>query len=86
MKYNNYEEVPWLRKEGTSSVMLLIGLFFGPLVWIVCIVCLTGDIYKKNYDQDGNLAVWGVANKVVAVLILVVQSVFYGWWFLSKLS
>jgi hypothetical protein len=41
---------------------------------------LTGDVYKNAYDKDGNLKVWGVGNKVAALLILALQ-VFIFWVF-----
>jgi len=37
----------------------------------VCIIVLTGDIYYNEFDAQGNIKKWGIANKVVAALILV---------------
>jgi hypothetical protein len=71
-KYESYEEVPWHRREPGALVFLLV-LLFTPITVALCIIALTGDVYRKAYDQDGNLQVWGPGNKVAAVLILFIQ-------------
>ena len=71
-KYETYEEVPWHRREPGALVFLLV-LLFTPITVALCIIALTGDVYRKAYDEDGNLQVWGPGNKVAAVLILLLQ-------------
>jgi hypothetical protein len=71
-KYETYEEVPWHRREPGALVFLLV-LLFMPITVALCIIALTGDVYRKAYDEDGNLQVWGPGNKVAAVLILLLQ-------------
>jgi hypothetical protein len=72
IKYETYEEVPWHRREPGALVFLLVLLFL-PITVAVCIIALTGDVYRKAYDDEGNLQVWGSGNKVAAVLILLLQ-------------
>jgi hypothetical protein len=72
IKYESYEEVPWHRREPGALVFLLVLLFL-PITVALCIIALTGDVYRKAYDDDGNLQVWGPGNKVAAVLILLIQ-------------
>jgi hypothetical protein len=45
---------------------------------VLCIIALTGDVYRNAYDEQGNLQVWGPGNKVAAVLILLIQC-FFMW-------
>jgi hypothetical protein len=84
-QYANYLDVPWYRRSGNASGMVLAGFFcIPPLLWAVCILCLTGEIYNKKVGVDGYLTRWSYANKVVAGIILIVQSVglwlrFYGY-------
>jgi hypothetical protein len=54
-------------------LVFLLVLVFTPITLALCIIALTGDVYRKSYDQDGNLQVWGPGNKVAAVLILLIQ-------------
>jgi hypothetical protein len=76
-RYLSYDDVPWYRRE--PGVLAFIGVLFCGLVTIsLCIICLTGDVYKKAYDEKGNLQVWGIGNKIAAVLILFLQ-VFIYW-------
>ncbi len=72
IKYETYEEVPWHRREPGALVFLLV-LLFTPFMVALCIIALSGDVYRKAYDEEGNLQVWGPANKVAAVLILLLQ-------------
>jgi hypothetical protein len=71
-KYETYEGVPWHRREPGALVFLLV-LLFTPITVALCIIALTGDVYRKAYDEDGNLQVWGPGNKFAAVLILLIQ-------------
>ena len=76
VKYTTYEDVPWYRRE-PGALTFLAALLCTPVIIALCIICLTGDVYKKSYDKDGNLQVWGIGNKVAAVLILIIQAVVY---------
>ncbi len=48
----------------------LLSLLLGAPLLVVCVVVLTGDVYYEAYDAQGQLKKWGVANKVVAALIV----------------
>ena len=76
MKYSTYDEVPWYRRE-PGALIFLAALLCTPVIIALCIICLTGDVYKNSYDKQGNLQVWGIGNKVAAVLILVIQTLVY---------
>ena len=84
-QYANYLDVPWYRRSSTASILVLAGFFcFPPLLWTACILCLTGEIYNKKVGADGYLTRWSYANKVVAGIIVIVQSVglamrYYGY-------
>src|SRR5262245_59718211 len=81
-EYMRYEDVPWLRRSGTAGMFVFVGAFaFAPLVWLVCFLCLTCDIYlNKTRRTTGYLIKWGPGNKIAAVIILILQLVFYGAW------
>jgi hypothetical protein len=71
-KYETYEEVPWYRREPGALVVVLVMLFW-PTTVALCIIALTGQVYRKAYDKEGNLRVWGPENKAAAVLILILH-------------
>ncbi len=74
VKYIRYEDVPWYRQSTLNHVFALGGLLcFPPLVWWVVTMCLTGDIYKKKRDKEGNLKTWGMFSKVFSVFLVVGQ-------------
>ncbi len=78
--YSHYTDVPWYRRSGTNSVFTLLGLLcFSPLLWFVCIVLMTGDIYYDKHQEDGTLKTWSFANKVIAWILLVVNLAFLGF-------
>ncbi len=77
MKYKTYDEVPWYRREPGALVFLAL-LCCSPVTIALCVIALTGDVYKNGYDKDGNLVVWGIGNKIAAVLILIIQTGMYG--------
>jgi hypothetical protein len=80
MKYKTYEDVPWYRREPGTLVLLLALLGCSPIILALCVIALTGDVYKNSYDKDGNLQVWGSGNKVAAVFILLIQWFIYWSW------
>jgi len=67
---HSYDQVPWYRRSGVNSAFVLLGLVTGVSLIITTIVLLTGDIYYNKLDKDGMLKKWSVANKVVAVILL----------------
>ena len=73
MEYQDYNNVPLHRKSATNSWLLLFGLFFPPFIWFVAIMLVTGDIYFNKKRGDGNLKKWSLANKVVALIIVIGQ-------------
>lgn len=76
-----YGLVPWFRVSGVNSLALLAGFFcFPPLIWAVCIIALTGDIYYKRMDKDGKLARWSTANKIAAVILIVLNFLWVANW------
>ncbi|HEY1661707.1 MAG TPA: hypothetical protein VGI03_04750 [Verrucomicrobiae bacterium] len=79
-KYRTFSEVPWFRRE-PGPITFLLALIFMPILLAICIVALTGDIYRNAYDQDGKLIVWGTGNKVAAVVILVIEFVIFPFLF-----
>jgi hypothetical protein len=70
-----YEDVPWLRRSGTVTAFMLIGLIIPPLLWTACGICLTGEIYNNQAKEDGMLSRWSSANKVVAIIILLIHTI-----------
>lgn len=74
----SYDDVPWFRKSGFNSLLVVLGLCCGPFILAVCIILLTGDVYYNSYDENGRLKRWSFANKVVAVVILVLQVLYFG--------
>ena len=58
------------------AMLLLIVPLLALLV--VCVIVLTGPIYLPKARRDGRLKTWGVANKVVAALLLAG----WGWMFI----
>lgn len=76
-RYRLYENVPWYRMSSTNTIFVLVGWFlFPPLLWWTCINLVTGDVYY-NETQDGELKKWSKANKVVAVILLLLNILFY---------
>jgi len=77
-KYASYENVPWYRRSGPVSAMAVVGAFlFAPLLWAVCVIVLTGDVYYKAFDEKGQLKTWWVGNKVAAVILMILQLVLW---------
>ena len=51
----SYDDVPWFRRSGFNSLLVLLGLCCGPFILAVCIILLTGDVYYNSYDEHGRL-------------------------------
>ena len=91
----DYDAVPWHRRNGVCSAVLiahlivlllggcvplvsLLGIFTTLGVIAVCIVVLTGSVYFNKRRKDGTLRTWSAANKVAAVILLVLFVGGYG--------
>ena len=73
-EYVNINDVPWYRRSLNANLMAGVGFFlFPPLLWCVCTLCLTGDIYYKE-SEAGKLKTWGRMNKVYSAIMLVAQA------------
>ena len=72
-----YSTLPWYRKSSYVSPITLLGLCCSPAILAVCIIVLTGDVYYNQTDAAGNLKKWGFANKIAAIVILVLQILFF---------
>jgi hypothetical protein len=72
----SYDQIPWFRKSSINSVFVLVGFFcFPPLLLATCVILLTGDVYYDKRTPEGGFKTWSAANKVVAVILLVLQIV-----------
>jgi hypothetical protein len=72
IKYNSLAEVPWFRREPEGITVLWL-LVFSPALLALCIIALTGDIFRNAYDKNGHLVTWGIASKTAAILLLFTQ-------------
>lgn len=72
--YTDYHLVPWHRRSRNLIIMFVAGFYCCvPLLWVACIICLTGDVYNNKVKKDGTLSRWSTANKVAALIILLIQ-------------
>ena len=71
--YVEYVDVPWFRRSGVNTGLLLVGLAFPPAMACVCGTLLTGDIYYNRPGPDGTLKRWPRANRTVALLLFGLQ-------------
>jgi hypothetical protein len=79
--YSEYSKVPWLRRSGTNSVLLILHLLtLGslPFLLVTCIVLATGDIYYDEIGPNGLLKSWSMANKIIAWLLLLFPLILIG--------
>ena len=78
--YKNYNDVPWHRRSSSLSFMLIIGVVCcAPLIWASCIICLTGNVYYKTFNDDGSLATWLFANKIASIIVLLIHFLYMYW-------
>jgi hypothetical protein len=85
--YHSYSEVPWYRRSGVNTAFIVIGVGSRgviPLTLVSCLLVLTGEIYYKKPDKDGNLHTWSKGNKVAAVIILAANIALFCYAFLRK--
>jgi fumarate reductase subunit C len=71
--YQRYDQVPWYRRSSFNSLFVVLGLCCSPFIIWVCVIVLTGDVYYDKVDKDGRLKRWSSTNKIVAVIIMVIQ-------------
>ena len=75
-QFSDYKQLPWYRRSGVNSGLILASILTCGLVpgtIVVCINALTGEIYFNKKDDQGNLKKWHWTNKVVAVLLLMLN-------------
>lgn len=68
-----YSELPWYRKSEVNSALMIVHLVtFGllPLLLVTCLALVSGDIYHKQLDEQGNLRTWSLPNKILAYTFL----------------
>jgi hypothetical protein len=85
-EYRDYKEVPWFRRSSTNSFFILANvLSFGwiPGILAVCIIALTGNVYLKSRDENGNLKKWGRGNRIAAFVLLLFYLFLFGRGFVS---
>jgi len=60
-------------------LMTALGLISYAALVLACVACLTGGIFENKKDANGKLKTWGVANKVVAfIFLLIATKMVYG--------
>ncbi len=84
-EYTAYEDVPWIRRGGVNSRLLLLGLIFPPAMWCVCGTLVTGNVYTDERNVDGTLKRWSPWNRVVAFVVFGLQLVVVAVRMLAKL-
>ena len=52
--------------------------------WAACIIALTGNVYTKEKDASGNLKTWGLANRIVALPLLILSMAGTGYMVFLK--
>lgn len=65
-----YATVPWYRRSGPVSLMVIIGIFIGLTLVAACVIVATGPVYYPKLGPDGRLRTWSVANRVIALVLL----------------
>jgi hypothetical protein len=63
---------------GCLPVLVFVGIFTTLGVLAVCVVVLTGPVYYNTRREDGTLRTWSAANKVAAVILLLLFVGGYG--------
>ena len=83
-----YRKVPWYRRSGHASAMMILGLLLPGLGYItmpaVCIIALTGPIYWKRLERPGELKKWSKGNIVAAWILLPFYLIFWTWYLVSR--
>jgi hypothetical protein len=63
--------IGWVVSASLAGTLAIVSVVLSNVVLaIVCGVVLTGHVYMRALGGDGTLKTWGVANKVVAALLL----------------
>lgn len=71
-----YARVPWYRRSGPVSAMVLLGLLIGFTLVAACVIVVSGPVYYPKLGADGRLKTWSVANKVAAIILLALWAFF----------
>lgn len=69
MQYSEYSEVPFYRRSGFGSALVLSSILGLPGVPVVVLILLTGDIYYDQRDANRKLKTWSKANKYAAMFL-----------------
>ena len=74
---NTYIEIiPWYRKDSTAWTATVLGFFCcAPALWIVGILCLTGDIYCSTRPNGRK---WSATSKIIVWILIGVQILIWG--------
>jgi hypothetical protein len=72
-KYRSYRDVPYCRRASVNTWLAIGGAFLPFLLLWVCIICLSGEIYRNDYDQRGDLITWHWSRKLAAVILFLLQ-------------
>ena len=86
MQYGNhgqklYSELPWYRKSEVNSALMIVHFAtfgFIPLLLVTCLALVSGDIYYRQLDEQGNLKTWSLPNKILAYAFLMGPIVLVG--------
>ncbi len=65
--------------SGGVPLVAILGVFTMVGVIVVCVVVLTGPVYYNKHDSNGILKQWSAANKVAAVILLVLFTAGFGF-------
>ena len=77
MQYTRYADVPWYRRSRWATLLAVSGFLCCPvLLWAVCALLLTGQVYTGQMAENGRLATWSWGNRIGAWAMLVVQTVY----------
>jgi hypothetical protein len=84
-RYEDYTQVPEVRRHHTVNKLILLGFFLlPPLLWLACVLCLTGDVYTDEVGDDGFLVTVSPATKWGAAVLLAIHgglcfAILYSW-------
>ncbi len=84
-----YKGLPWYRRDGPATALLLAGLVpcVGAIpLLVVCFVRATGPIFVPRAGADGGLERWSDSRKLLAWLFFVLYASPAGLWALSGLA
>lgn len=65
-QYTQYEEVPWYRRDSFNGPLIILGCLIPLLLFLHCLILLTGEVYRKKKGVDGKLLTWPIGLKLLA--------------------